>query len=176
MLARLPRFVLPFFLLISALLVALATYGVVSSQSANGVYDTDGDGLIEVSNLEQLDAIRHDTDGNGRVDNEVSDAYHAAFPLEDGDRVCRQPAKGMNSPGRWTSTEQAATHQGKSTPNGLPATDGCPLGPVRTGTELHSMATGTQSITCTSTVPHAWQTRGVLDFSGIHFSPPSSGT
>ena len=97
MLTRFPYPGLPLLLLLlltSALLAALATYGVVSSQSANGVYDTDGDGLIEISTLEQLDAVRHDTDGNGRVDNEVSEAYHAAFPLEDGDRVCRQGCNG----------------------------------------------------------------------------------
>ena len=28
-------------------------------------YDTDGDGLIEIEFLEQLDAIRHDLDGDG---------------------------------------------------------------------------------------------------------------
>ena len=97
MLARLPYPGLPLLLLLlltSALLAALATYGIVSSQPANGVYDTDGDGLIEISTLEQLDAIRHDTDGNGRVDNESGEAYHAAFPVEDGDRVCRQGCNG----------------------------------------------------------------------------------
>ena len=31
-------------------------------------YDTDGDGLIEISNLEQFDAIRYDLDGDGVVD------------------------------------------------------------------------------------------------------------
>ena len=33
--------------------------------TVSGDYDADDDGLIEVSNLEQLDAIRYDTDGNG---------------------------------------------------------------------------------------------------------------
>ena len=46
-------------LILLALLTA-ATLGVANSQTANGKYDTDGDGLIEVSNLEQLDAIRYD--------------------------------------------------------------------------------------------------------------------
>ena len=43
------------------------------------VYDSDGDGLIEVANLEQLDAIRWDLDGDGSP---VSNAtgYYAAFP------------------------------------------------------------------------------------------------
>ena len=40
-------------------------------------YDTDDDGLIEISNLEQLDAVRHDLNGSGRN----IDAVHAeAFP------------------------------------------------------------------------------------------------
>ena len=46
-----------------------------------GRYDTDGNGLIEVSNLEQLDAIRHDLDGDGRPDEGAdSEVYAAAFP------------------------------------------------------------------------------------------------
>ena len=44
-------------------------------------YDTDGDGLIEVSYLEQLDAIRWDLNGDGGADRGFSrDAYAAAFP------------------------------------------------------------------------------------------------
>ena len=45
-------------LLTFSLLVLTSTVGVASSQAGNGKYDTDGDRLIEVSNLEQLDAIR----------------------------------------------------------------------------------------------------------------------
>ena len=41
-------------------------------------YDTDGDGLIGISNLAQLDAMRHDLDGNGDAGTEA--AYAAAFP------------------------------------------------------------------------------------------------
>ena len=41
-------------------------------------YDTDGDGLIGVSKLAQLDAMRHDRDGNGYAG--TSAAYAAAFP------------------------------------------------------------------------------------------------
>ena len=44
-------------------------------------YDADGDGLVEVSYLEQLDAIRWDLDGDGSADRGFSrDAYAAAFP------------------------------------------------------------------------------------------------
>ena len=56
------------------------------SADINGDYDADGDGLIEVSNLAQLDAIRYDMDGNGLVaDSKEQTEYLAAFPgaLED---------------------------------------------------------------------------------------------
>ena len=42
-------------------------------------YDADGDGLIGVSNLAQLDAMRYDLDGNGVPEDEPA-AYAAAFP------------------------------------------------------------------------------------------------
>ena len=41
-------------------------------------YDADGDGLIGISNLAQLDAMRHDLDGNGYAG--TAAAYAAAFP------------------------------------------------------------------------------------------------
>ena len=46
-------------------------------------YDTDDDGLIEVANLAQLDAVRYDRDGNGVADSPASlgPRYAAAFPL-----------------------------------------------------------------------------------------------
>ena len=66
------------------------------SADINGDYDADADGLIEVSNLAQLDAIRYDMDGNGLVaDSKEQTEYLAAFPgaLEDmGCPVCRCPA------------------------------------------------------------------------------------
>ena len=95
--ARLPYSVSPLLfslLFASVLLAAVATYGVVSSQLANGVYDTDNDGLIEVSTLEQLDAVRYDGNGDGRVDSESSEAYFAAFPVEGEERVCRHNCEG----------------------------------------------------------------------------------
>ena len=56
-------------------------------------YDTDGDGLIEISNTAQLNAVRWDLDGNGvgdRASNGVSyyRDYAAAFPVADGGSVC----------------------------------------------------------------------------------------
>ena len=45
-------------------------------------YDSDSDGLIEISNLAQLNAIRWDQDGDGAVDNIANaSAYSAAFPF-----------------------------------------------------------------------------------------------
>ena len=54
---------------------------VMTAQGANGDHDADADGLIEISNLEQLNAIRYDSDGDGRADDdEYADTYAAAFP------------------------------------------------------------------------------------------------
>ena len=67
--------------------------------------DSDGDGLIEISTLEQLDAVRHDLNGDGLADNvnavrhdldgggaadgaENGDAYAAAFPHTESGPVC----------------------------------------------------------------------------------------
>ena len=52
----------------------------VVPQQASGDYDADDDGLIEVSNLAQLDAIRYDLDGDGSPANARPGAYAAAFP------------------------------------------------------------------------------------------------
>ena len=41
-------------LLTFSLLILASTVGVASSQAGNGKYDPDGNGLIEVSNLEQF--------------------------------------------------------------------------------------------------------------------------
>ena len=50
-------------------------------------YDADDDGLIEIRNIDQLDAIRYDLDGDGASED---DAYAAAFP---------NAATGMRCPG-----------------------------------------------------------------------------
>ena len=44
-------------------------------------YDADNDGLIEIVNLAQLDAVRHDLDGDGVAIQEGMVAYTAAFPV-----------------------------------------------------------------------------------------------
>ena len=43
-------------------------------------YDTDNDRLIEITTLTQLDAIRHDLDGNGNPAHGNASAYAEAFP------------------------------------------------------------------------------------------------
>ena len=45
-------------------------------------YDSDDDGLIDITTLEQLDAIRYDLDGNGAVATADEAAYAVAFPSE----------------------------------------------------------------------------------------------
>ncbi len=48
--------------------------------SAKTDYDADGDGLIEVANMAQLNAIRWDLDGNGKVATGDQATYDTAFP------------------------------------------------------------------------------------------------
>ena len=43
-------------------------------------YDTDGDGLIEITTLAQLDAVRHDLNGDGVPTTGGASTYRAAFP------------------------------------------------------------------------------------------------
>ena len=43
-------------------------------------YDTDGDGLIEITTLAQLDAVRHDRNGDGVPTGGGASTYRAAFP------------------------------------------------------------------------------------------------
>ena len=76
-------------LLTFSLLMLTTTVGVASSQAGDGKYDTDGDRLIEVSNLEQLDAVRYDLDGDGIPDSDSdAAAYAAAFPANASETVC----------------------------------------------------------------------------------------
>ena len=94
-----PQALKPLILLLLALLVAGAAAGVTLSltqaQTANGVYDTDGDKLIEISYLEQLAAIGYDPDGDGDADNPNSAiAYAGMFPVEQGKNVCDSGCNG----------------------------------------------------------------------------------
>ena len=51
-------------------------------------YDTDDDGLIEITSLRQLDAVRHDVDGDGDPRRGESRAYGMAFPGVDSRQGC----------------------------------------------------------------------------------------
>ena len=44
-------------------------------------YDADNDGLIDVANLAQLDALRYDLNGDGLVDGATWMPYYAAYPM-----------------------------------------------------------------------------------------------
>ena len=88
-----PQAMKPLILLLLVLLVAGAAAGATLSltraQAANGVYDTDGDKLIEIQYLEQLDALRYDLNGDGAADvTGDATAYAAAFPVTAGNVVC----------------------------------------------------------------------------------------
>ena len=65
------------------LAVVLSTGGVMPAAAQTGTsdYDTDADGLIEVSRLTQLDAIRYDRNGDGTTDDPSgASSYATAFP------------------------------------------------------------------------------------------------
>ena len=81
--------------LILALMIAGASGCVAHAEPVNREYDTDGDGLIEVKFLEQLDAIRYDLDGDGKADDDSGiEAYAAAYPVSGEEVVCGNDCKG----------------------------------------------------------------------------------
>ncbi len=58
-------------------------------QATPSNYDSDGDGLIEVTSVQQLNAVRYDLDGDGSVtDADESALYAAAFPVTSDGSVC----------------------------------------------------------------------------------------
>ena len=65
-----------------ALLLALVGADGVGAQGGDyDKYDKDNDGLIEIDNLEQLNAVRWDLDGDGVADSpRYADVYAEAFP------------------------------------------------------------------------------------------------
>ena len=70
-------------LLLVLTVVALATLfssGPVLAQTPTVDYDTDNDNLIEIANLDQLNAMRWDLDGNGVASSGNEASYAAAFP------------------------------------------------------------------------------------------------
>ncbi len=68
--------------LVAALLVVAAPAPLGAQTPPTEVdYDTDDDGLIEIANLAQLNALRWDLDGDGAVDvTDNQSSYDAAFP------------------------------------------------------------------------------------------------
>ena len=63
----------------------------VTNTTPTPVYDTDADGLIAVTTLAQLDALRHDLDGDGRPTASGAAAYRRAFedfPAADAQLAC----------------------------------------------------------------------------------------
>ncbi len=67
-----------------------ASSGSVAGPAVQTDYDSGDNGLLEITTLAQLDAIRYDLDGNGVADAAANDdAYAAAFP---------NPADGMGCP------------------------------------------------------------------------------
>ena len=96
--ARAPRRLSAFWLLFAVLSLAFT-----GAQSGTVDYDADGDGLIEITHLEQLSAIRYDLDGDGKIDesilnsqgdtpqakeNSFNQTYKSAFPLATPDMGC----------------------------------------------------------------------------------------
>ena len=73
-------------------------------------YDTDTDGLIEIANVTQLDAMRHDMDGNGEPTMSGATAYAAAFPAATSPFRCAGGCDGyelsgdldFKAEGKWT--------------------------------------------------------------------------
>ena len=64
-------------------------------ETALSNHDSDGDGLIEITTVEQLNAVRYDLDGDGTVEDDdntegVDEAalYSAAFPVASDGSVC----------------------------------------------------------------------------------------
>ena len=80
--------------LVAFVLILASRAGAAQAQAANGKYDTDGDGLIEISNLEQLDAIRYDPDGDGAVLSSDTNSYAPAYPVGTGEEVCATGCRG----------------------------------------------------------------------------------
>ena len=80
------RFAILALLLLALAAVAVAGGGLLGAPHAGEAsshwtdYDDDNDGLIDITTLAQLDAIRHDLDGNGDPASGGATAYNTAFP------------------------------------------------------------------------------------------------
>ena len=61
------------------------------ASGGTGDYDDDNDGLIEITTLAQLNAVRYDLDGDGQVDSATNQtAYDTAFPNAEDNMGCSE--------------------------------------------------------------------------------------
>ncbi len=80
----------------ASLAVALAGMNSASAQTPAPIdYDSDGNGLIEITNLAQLDAMRYDLGGKGAPSQANRAKYNAAFPNAADNMGC--PATGSTT-------------------------------------------------------------------------------
>ncbi len=91
-------------------------------------YDADGDGLIEVSNLEQLNAIRWNVDGDGMVENA---GYAQAFPDAAADMGC--PDAGCSGYELITDLDFDTNGNGQADPADAYWNDGAGWEPIGSG-------------------------------------------
>ena len=119
--------------LLTALICAvLAVNGLDSTVRAQSVidYDSDNDGLIEVTTEDQLSAIRWDLDGSGVVDASANaTTYAAAFPT---------PATGMGCPATGCAGYELAADISLTSSTGM---GWAPIGDGSTGTPPSFTAT-----------------------------------
>ena len=70
---------------------AAQTFAVTVMPTSTVDYDADDDGLIEITTLAQLDAVRHDLNGDGEPTEDGAPAYAAAFPTVGERQACGGP-------------------------------------------------------------------------------------
>ena len=102
---------MPPFRYFTVFFIFLFSFFQVFSQGASNPYDTDGDGLIEVRTIEQLNVIRYDCDADGEIDdsyngnlgeeNSEADAYvdafgHGEFPSDEDDYAGYELAEALD--------------------------------------------------------------------------------
>ncbi len=142
---------------IALTVIALATLLPGGSVLAQGSvdYDIDDDGLIEVSNLWQFNAIRDDLDGGGWTGGTFA-SYTAAFRnTVSGMAVPTPAARATSWWPTWTSTPTATASPMPAISSGTTAPAGTQLAIKTTATSPSSTATATPSPTCTSTAAAA---------------------
>ena len=147
---------------------------ITDSNTGDLNYDRDGDGLIEVSNLEQLNAIRYDMDGNGRPDlSSDAEAYATAF-LVAAKRVRCGNCRGyeLTRPLDFDNSDSYAS--GTVATGGQPAVDGFPSVTAMSGSKRRLTATASRSAICISTAPTSWKTLVRSASSALRTVPASS--